>query len=108
MRRAIALFGIVSLSTWAHPVTHNKTRSRASLAFTTDGRLFTQFDEYPAKTHQVVIFDRSTSSWQSAESVAKVPPGSYLVGADGDNLAFLRRDGALSVTRVPTRGVPQP
>jgi hypothetical protein len=90
------------------PVTHNQTQSRTSLAFTTDGRLSTQVDEYPARSHQILIFDRSTSSWQPADPALKVPPGSYLVGADGNDLAFEQRGGVVSIIRVPTRGAIQP
>ena len=88
------------------PTTHNVTWQRDSLAFTTDGRLFTQSDDWTTKSHQIIIFDRSTSSWQSADPVLKVPPGSYLVGTDGNNLAFERRSGALRIRRAPARGAP--
>jgi hypothetical protein len=90
------------------PVTHNATRSRTYLTFTADGRLFTESDDHVAKSHQIVVFDRSTSSWQSADPAVNVPPGSYLVGADGNNLAFLRRIPTVSIIRVPARGAPQP
>jgi hypothetical protein len=90
------------------PVTHNETQSRTFLAFTTDGRLSTQVDEYPARSHQILIFDRSTSSWQPADPALKVPPGSYLVGADGNDLAFEQRGGVVSIIRVPTHGAIQP
>jgi hypothetical protein len=89
------------------PVTHNVTQSRSYLAFTADGRLFTESSDHVAKSNQIVSFDRSTSSWQPADPALKVPPG-YLVGADGNDLAFERRSDAVTIIRVPTRGGPQP
>jgi hypothetical protein len=90
------------------PVTHVATRVRTYLAFTADGHLLSMnSDDRVANSHQIGIFDRSTSSWQGADPMLKVPPGSYLVGADGNDLAFERKSDVVSIIRVPTHGVDQ-
>ncbi|HTS47883.1 MAG TPA: hypothetical protein VMH05_08060 [Bryobacteraceae bacterium] len=83
------------------PDTHRATYQLNELAFTADGRLFALPSDYVSHKRQIMIFDRATSSWKPSDAVGIPPVQSELVGADGDNLAFERRNGSVEVIWKP-------
>lgn len=77
-----------------HP---ERTFSLGGVVLTADGRLFAQPYEKSTKGRRVMLFDRSTSSWQPTDAAGSPPEQAFLVGSDANNLAFERRRGGVSV-----------
>jgi hypothetical protein len=71
------------------------------VAYTADGRLFAH---YPvSRKYEFRIFNRSTSTWEASDAADGLPAHTYLVGADGNNLAFENRmDGVQLLWRALT------
>jgi hypothetical protein len=88
-------------SSTGDPDAHREIYSLGQLAFTADARLFAQPHDAASKKYQMKIFDRSTSSWQSTNAVAIPPARAYLVGADGNKLAFESRSDSVQIFWVP-------
>jgi hypothetical protein len=74
---------------------------RGRPVFTADDHMIAEGFEAGKKTHQMMIFDRATSSWQSTDIPATLPPNSRLVGADGNDLAFESKDVNVVLVWLP-------
>lgn len=86
------------------PITNKQVYSLGRLAFTSDARLFAQPYDAECKKYKVLIFDRATSSWQPSDAAGSQSANSNLVGADGNNLAFQRRNDSVNIVWVTPQG----
>ncbi len=94
-------------------VTRRMTYYLHTLSFTGDARLFAETDNCPPEgrcSYRLVLFDRTTSTWQTAGS--EVPPLArdflnrwrHLVGADENELVFEDRTRGVHLLWVPLGG----